>query len=118
MRNGTRWVVIDTETDGLYEPIHVVELSGQLMEGWEQAGEPFRMLLNHDVPIPQEAVAIHGYTQEYLQRNGQEPRRVHTAFREYARDYPLVAHNLSYDWNRCLEPEWARLGVPTSGARE
>lgn len=112
-----RWVVIDTETDGLHEPIHVVELAGQLMEGWERVGEPFRMLLNHDVPIPPEAVAIHGYTQEYLRRHGQEPRHVHAAFRDYARDYPLVAHNLSYDWNRCLEPEWARLGVPQVGQR-
>ena len=114
---GTRWVVIDTETDGLYEPIHVVELAGQLMEGWERVGDPFRMLLNHDVPIPPEAVAIHGYTQEHLRRHGQAPSHVHAAFRDYARDYPLVAHNLSYDWNRCLEPEWARLGVPQIGQR-
>ncbi|MFZ2644318.1 MAG: YqaJ viral recombinase family protein [Verrucomicrobiia bacterium] len=113
----TSWVIIDTETDGLFEPIHVVELAGQLMDGWEPVGEPFRMLLNHDVPIPQEAVAIHGYTQEYLRRHGGEPRHVHESFRDYARDYPLVAHNLSYDWNRCLEPEWARLGIPQIGQR-
>jgi len=114
---GTRWVIIDTETDGLLDPIHVVELSGQLMEGWERVGEPFQMLLNHDVPIPPEAVAVHGYTREYLRRHGQEPRHVHEAFRDYARDYPLVAHNLSFDWNRCLEPEWTRLGVPRIGRR-
>lgn len=82
MKKGTLWVVIDTETDGLYEPIHVVELSGQLMEDWQPVGEPFRMLLNHDVLIPSEAVAIHGYTQEYLRRHGEEPVRVHTAFRQ------------------------------------
>ncbi len=117
MKSGTRWVIIDTETDGLCQPIHVVELSGQLMEGWQPVGEPFRMLLNHDVYIPAEAVAIHGYTREYLRKHGEEPFRVHTAFREFARDYPLVAHNLSYDWNRCLEPEWARLGVPPIGRR-
>jgi DNA polymerase III epsilon subunit-like protein len=113
----TRWVIIDTETDGLLDPIHVVELSGQLMEGWERVGAPFQMLLNHDVPIPPEAVAVHGYTREYLRRHGREPRHVHEAFRDYARDYPLVAHNLSFDWNRCLEPEWARLGVPRIGQR-
>lgn len=111
----TRWVIIDTETDGLFDPIHVVELCGQLMEGWERVGEPFQMFLNHDVPIPAEAVAIHGYTQEYLRIHGREPRLVHEAFRGYARDYPLVAHNLSFDWNRCLEPEWTRLGVPQIG---
>ncbi|MSU62491.1 MAG: 3'-5' exonuclease [Pedosphaera sp.] len=113
----TRWVIIDTETDGLVAPIHVVELAGQLMEGWETVGGPFQMFLNHDVPIPSDAVAIHGYTQAYLRRHGQDPVRVYEQFRDYARDYPLVAHNLSYDWNRCLEPEWARLGVDRVGRR-
>jgi DNA polymerase III epsilon subunit-like protein len=112
-----RWVIIDTETDGLYEPIHVLELSGQLMDGWEPVGEPFRMLLNHDVPIPPEAVAIHGYTQAYLRQHGEDPVHVYETFRDYARDYPLVAHNLSYDWNRCLEPEWLRLGISPVGRR-
>ncbi len=117
MKTGKRWVIIDTETDGLCDPIHVVELSGQLMEGWKPVGEPFQMLLNHDVPIPHEAVAVHGYTQEFLRMHGHDPVRAHTAFREYACDYPLVAHNLSYDWNRCLAPEWARLGIPQIGRR-
>ena len=117
MKSGNRWVIIDTETDGLCAPIHVVEICGQLMEGWTPVGTPFRMLLNHDVPIPWEAQAIHGYTREYLRAHGEEPRRVYELFRAYVRDYPLVAHNLSYDWNRCLEPEWARLGVAPMGQR-
>jgi DNA polymerase III epsilon subunit-like protein len=117
MKHGKRWVVIDTETDGLYEPIHIVELSAQLMEGWHPVGDAFTMLLNHDVPIPAEAVAIHGYTQAYLRKHGQDPVLVHAAFRAYAQAYPLVAHNLSYDWNRCLEPEWARLRIPRAGQR-
>jgi len=117
MKNEMHWVIIDTETDGLYEPIHVVELSGQLMKGWEPVGEPFRMLLNHNIPIPPEAVAIHGYTQEYLRKHGQEPVSVYESFRDYARNCRLVAHNLSYDWNRCLEPEWTRLGIPQIGQR-
>jgi ABC-type Na+ transport system ATPase subunit NatA/DNA polymerase III epsilon subunit-like protein len=114
---GKRWVVIDTETDGLYEPIHVVELSGQLMDGWDAVGEPFRMLLNHDVPIDPAAEAIHGYSREYLRQHGEKPERVYELFRDYAKDYPLIAHNLSFDWNRCLQPEWARLGLPDIGHR-
>ncbi|MFM1944741.1 MAG: hypothetical protein RI897_3723 [Verrucomicrobiota bacterium] len=117
MRNNRRWVIIDTETDGLVDPIHVVELAGQLMEGWDPVGEPFRMLLNHGVPIPWEAAAIHGYTTEYLQKHGRDPCEVYGAFAEYARDYPLVAHNLAYDWNRCLVPEWERLGLAQIGER-
>jgi DNA polymerase III subunit epsilon len=117
MKAGNRWVIIDTETDGLCEPIHVVEICGQLMEGWEPVGKPFRMLLNHDVRIPAEAVAVHGYTREYLRVQGEAPRRVHELFRAYVGDSPLVAHNLSFDWNRCLEPEWARLGIGQIGQR-
>jgi DNA polymerase III alpha subunit (gram-positive type) len=115
--NGSRWVIIDTETDGLTQPIHIVELCGQRMEGWEPIGEPFQMFLNHNVPIPRETVAIHGYTQAFLRKNGREPRAVHEAFREFAGDLPLVAHNLSFDWDRCLEPEWGRLGIPPIGRR-
>jgi DNA polymerase III epsilon subunit-like protein len=87
------------------------------MEGWEPIGASFRMLLNHNVHVPSDAVAIHGYTEEYLRAHGAPPRQVHQAFRDYARDYPLVAHNLTYDWNRCLVPEWERLGLPTIGQR-
>jgi DNA polymerase III subunit epsilon len=117
MKSRTRWVIVDTETDGLYDPIHIVELAAQLMEGWDPVGKPFRMLLNHGVPIPADVVAIHGYTREFLKANGGDPLYVYELFREYARDYPLVAHNLSFDWNRCLTPEWARLGIPRIGQR-
>lgn len=113
----TRWVIIDTETDGLQDPIHVLELSGQLMEGWEPVGEPFRRLLNHEVSIPYEATAIHGYTRDYLRKHGQNPASVYEDFRSYAQELPLVAHNLSYDWDRCLKPEWTRLGIEPIGRR-
>ena len=115
--SSARWVIVDIETDGLYDPIHIVELAAQLMDGWEPVGNPFRMLVNHNVPIPAEAVAIHGYTQEYLARHGANPRDVYASFKDYARDYPIVAHNLCYDWNRCLLPEWSRLGISQIGQR-
>ena len=107
----TRWAVVDTETDGLFAPIHVVEIAAQLMQGWNPVGQAFRVLLNHDVPIPPEVVAVHGYTRSFLREHGLEPRRAHEQFRDYLGDVPLVAHNLSFDWDRCLEPEWGRLGI-------
>lgn len=51
---GARWIVIGTRTDGLPPPVHVVELCGQRMNGWEPVGRPFGMLLNHGVPISAE----------------------------------------------------------------
>lgn len=111
------WVILDTETDGLRDPIHVVEIAAQLMRGWLPCGEPFRRLLNHGVPIPPEAFAVHGYSEEFLRKNGDNPADVYRDLAEYIKDYPVVAHNLSFDWNRCLVPEWQRLGLPEIGRR-
>ena len=117
MNNGFEWLLLDTETDGLMEPIHVVEIAAQRMRGWTPNGEPFRVLINHNVPIPSAAVAIHGYTEEFLRKNGEDPLEAHELFRAYAGDLPAVAHNLSFDWNRALCPEWQRLGLPPVGRR-
>lgn len=116
MKN-TEWLIVDTETDGLMDPIHVVEIAAQRMKGWEPVGEKFRVLLNHNVPIPQAAVAIHGYTEEFLRKHGEDPLKAHASFRDFAGGLPMVAHNLSFDWNRALGPEWERLGLAPAGQR-
>ena len=116
MKN-TAWVIIDTETDGLLDPIHVVEIAAQRMNGWDPVGEKFRVLLNHGVPIPPEATAVHGYTTEFLRQQGEDPLVAHARFREFVGVLPLVAHNLSFDWNRALFQEWLRLGLEPAGQR-
>ena len=108
---------MDTETDGFIEPVHVVEIAAQRMRGWQRDGEAFRVLLNHDVPIDPMAEALHGYSREYLREHGQEPETAHGRWREYAADQPIVAYNITFDWNRALEPEYARLGLPPAGRR-
>jgi DNA polymerase III epsilon subunit-like protein len=107
--DGDEWVVVDTETSGLFAPIYAVEIAAQRMRGWSPVGKPFRILLNHDVELEPAAVATHGYTREYLRRHGTNPSAAHDAFAAYAGNLPMVAHNLAYDFNRVLEPEWARL---------
>ncbi len=105
MRNNTRWVIVDTETDGLFAPIHIVEIAAQAMVGWKPSGKPFQVFLNHDVRIPHEATAVHGYTKDFLTQNGKDPAEAHAMFCDYVAGDPLVCHNLSYDWNRALVPE-------------
>jgi DNA polymerase III epsilon subunit-like protein len=117
MKNDFLWVILDTETDGLRDPIHVVEIAAQLMQGWVPCGAPFRRLLNHGVPIPPEAFSVHGYSEEYLQQHGERPSDVYRDLATYVKGYPVVAHNLSFDWNRCLVPEWQRLGLSEIGRR-
>ena len=111
------WIIVDTETNGICPPIWTVEIAAQRMSGWNTAGDPFRVLLNHDVRIDPGAQAVHGYTREYLRRHGHDPVLAHQAFHAYVGDLPIVAYNISFDWNRVLEPEYQRLGVPVTGRR-
>lgn len=111
------WVIIDTETNGLLPPICAVEIAGQRMKGWEPEGQPFHALLNHDVEIDPIAKSLHGYSREYLRQHGQDPKKAHQDFHDYAADLPIVAYNISFDWNRVLEPEYKRLNVLQTGRR-
>jgi DNA polymerase III epsilon subunit-like protein len=115
--NNASWIILDTETDGLLDPIHVVEIAAQKMNGWDPVGEKFRVLLNHGVPMPPEATAVHGYTTEFLKQHGEDPLVAYGRFREFAGVLPVVAHNLSFDWNRALAQEWLRLGLEPIGQR-
>ena len=117
MNPNESWLIIDTETSGLRPPIYAVEIAAQRMRGWEPDGEPFRVLLNHNVPIEPGAQALHGYSRDYLRKNGAAPADGHAAFRLYAENLPVVAHNLPFDWDRVLLPEWERLGLPNAGRK-
>jgi DNA polymerase III epsilon subunit-like protein len=107
----TEWVLIDTETSGLRQPIHCIELAAQRMKGTTRDGPAFRALLNHEVDIDPQAEAVHGYSRSFLHANGRNPTDVHRDFNAYAGTRPVVAYNLSFDWGRVLEPELRRLGM-------
>jgi len=62
MNHNTPWLLLDTETTGISQPVYAVELAAQKMRGWERVGEPFRRLLNHGREIPAEASRVNGYT--------------------------------------------------------
>ena len=111
------WLIVDTETNGLYQPICAVEIAAQRMCGWAPVGDSFRVLLNHEVAIDPMAQAVHGYSREFLRAHGEPPHKAHAAFREYAGELPIVAYNLSFDWDRVLCPEYRRLGVPVAGSK-
>ena len=111
------WVILDTETDGLCVPIHVVEVAAQRMIGTEPVGEPFQIYINHNVPIPSAAFAVHGYSQEFLRQNGIRPADAYERLKEYVDERLVSAHYLRFDWDQTLTQEWHRLGIPTIGQK-
>jgi DNA polymerase III epsilon subunit-like protein len=88
-----------------------VEIAAQMMTGWKPAGSPFRVLLNFDVPIEPIAEKMHGYSREYLRENGRPPKEALSMFLQYVGTTPIVAYNLTYDWNRVLYPLLGRMHV-------
>ena len=111
MKKAGRWLLVDTETTGLIQPIHAVEIAAQLMEGWKPVGEPFRQLINVDAEIPSEVSRVHGYTKEILQRDGLPPTVVHEKLYEYADGAAVCSYNLKYDYDDVLLREWRRIGI-------
>ena len=111
MKKEARWLLVDTETTGLTQPIHAVEIAAQIMEGWKPVGEPFRQLINVDAEIPSEVSRVHGYTKEILQRDGLPPTVVHEKLYEYADGAAVCSYNLKYDYDDVLVREWRRLGI-------
>lgn len=114
MHDLDRWVVVDTETTGIGNPIYPVEIAAQLMSGWTPAGEPFRVLVNFDVPIEPIAEKMHGYSRDYLREHGMSPTEALSRFLEYAGSAPVVAYNMPYDLGRVLIPTLQRAGYTTS----
>jgi len=51
MRDNDQWVIIDTETTGLLNPVWAVEIASQKMQGWKVDGESFRIHSNHAVGV-------------------------------------------------------------------
>jgi DNA polymerase III epsilon subunit-like protein len=111
------WIILDTETDGIAPPIHVIEIAAQRMRGWEKVGETFVRLLDHSIDIPDKASAIHGYTRAILERDGHPPQEVYRELRDFVRGLPVVSYNLRFDWDQVLLPEWERLGLDPIGKR-
>ena len=83
MRDIDQWIIVDTETTGIRNPIYPVEIAGQIMHGWESCGEPFRVLLNFDVPIEPIAEKMHGYSRDYLKQHGIKPEEALCIFLDF-----------------------------------
>ncbi len=117
MDDNKSWILIDTETNGISDPIFVVDIAAQRMSGWEPVGDPYQVLINQNIDIPPEASRINGYTREILERDGVPARVAYDGLSAYTGNLPLVSYNLEFDWDRVLIPEWKRLGIQQIGCR-
>lgn len=117
-----RFVVIDTETNGLpidyNQPAYKVDNWPRIVQlaviVWDTGtvAEGAHLIRPTDWSVPEETTKIHGITQEKAAREGADIRDVLRSFLEII-DEPgvtLVAHNMDFDV-RVLGAEFLRLGV-------
>jgi DNA polymerase III epsilon subunit-like protein len=110
------WVLVDTETTGLYPPVFAVEIAAQRFRGLVAIGPGFQAIIDPGVPIPEAATAVHGYTNEYVQKNGVCSVDAYAALADYIGSRRVAAHYARFDWDKVLVPEIARLGLKPVGS--
>jgi DNA polymerase III epsilon subunit-like protein len=115
MNNNSKWILISIREIGSSNSSFPIKLAAQRMVGWQPDGDSFMRLFHHGYAIPDEAVRVHGYAREILERDGNPPEEVFRDFVSYADSLPVVAYNLEYDWDKVLLPAWQRLGISQIG---
>lgn len=82
------------------------DAQGNLIDTWEWFIRP-------DIPVPEEAAAVHGFTNEYLAEHGGDPKETLTEIRDVFlkhRHLTQIVFNANYDLS-ILDAEMKRYGV-------
>jgi DNA polymerase-3 subunit epsilon len=107
-----REIILDTETTGLdpNEGHRLVEIGCVEVVKGLPTGATWHRYFNPERDMPQEALAVHGLSREFL---ADKPLFVHLAdeFLEFVGDARLVIHNAGFDM-RFINAELARLKRP------
>jgi DNA polymerase-3 subunit epsilon len=99
------------------EDARIVQAYVGRVGGGYEARDVCDILVNPGVPVPAEAVKIHGYTTEHLREHGDPADAAVHIIAEAVADalregVPLVGHNIRYDLT-VLDRECRRHGLPT-----
>ncbi len=105
-----REIALDTETTGLNpdEGDRIVEIGAVEMINHVPTGQVYHQYINPERPMPAEAQAVHGLSDEFL---ADKPLFAHVAddFLAFVGDAALVIHNAVFDM-RFINAELTRIG--------
>lgn len=108
-----REIVLDTETTGLDpdEGHRIVEIGGVELSGHIPTGKTYHQYINPERAMPEEALAVHGLSNEFLR---DKPRfaEIGQEFLDFVADAKLVIHNASFDM-KFLNAELKWMGLQT-----
>ena len=113
MKNNLREIVFDTETTGLSPEggDRLVEIGAVELINHIPTGRTYHQYINPERSVPEEVVAVHGLTEEFL-KDYPVFAEVAAAFTEFVGDDGiLVAHNASFDI-KFINYELKKTGLP------
>lgn len=106
-------VVLDTETTGFLYAAgdEIIELAGEkVVDG--QVVDSFHKLIFPSRPVPAQATAVHGLTNDYLAQFGESATRVFPDFADFIEDTVLVGHNIRRFDYPFIATHYLNLGLP------
>lgn len=105
-----REIVLDTETTGLDPETgdRIVEIGAVELYGHVPTGNTYHQYINPERPVPQEAIQVHGLTDDFL-RDKPVFRDIAKDFIAFIGDARLVIHNAAFDM-KFLNAELRLLG--------
>lgn len=107
-----REIVLDTETTG-FEPENgdrIAEIGCVELINYIPTGKTLQLYINPERPMPAEATAIHGLTDNFL-KNKPVFSQVYSEFMEFIGDARLVIHNAEFDM-KFINAELRTVGHP------
>ncbi len=110
-----RQIILDTETTGFYpdKGDRLLEFAGIEMQKRQLNGNYLHLYVDPERDIPEEAIAVHGITQERLEEeNAQNFAAVGRQIADFLRGAELIIHNARFDVG-FLNMEFARMGLPS-----
>lgn len=96
------FIAFDLETTGIQPKTDAIVEMGAVRFNGAEPGESFCTLINPGRPIPPEASAVNGITDEMV-AGSPAIETVLTEFSEFCGDLPLVAHNAPFDFKFLLK---------------
>ena len=106
-------IVFDVESTGVdVTEDEIIQIAAIKLNKNGEVVDKFEKFLKNKKPV-KDSYYVHGFSDEMLQRIGEEKEKVLKEFVEYSKDSIIVGHNVQYDINiLCSELERNNLGKP------
>ena len=111
-----RYIVIDTETTGLYNDDHIIELAAVEVKNGKMTGMQFNGFFKARTKINPRAYNVHHMNDSFFKRNYEkyedDSKSLLISFLEFAKNSLIFAHNATFD-ERMLNKELSFWNLPT-----